>query len=441
MKNYKPDSLEYMLYAGRGKAILDLLGKDLSGYRNMILDYCTHRRAYDRQLEGSRADYLYPLIQKSGDSDFYCAEILKALNDADEMFDAEQLFDFSVLFFRDGYAKAGDAVIDKFNRQDTIKDFNSLVGAEHVVDIKGINGLIHVLDYVGSKPDLLDFHANTYLIHYAEDIFGEELICQSLGAARKENCNVNRFLDCISDSYTTSLVLDDIIRVNEGKSQISDRFGYIEGMTWEQIKQSDGHFPIRSWVESATDCEIEFAARDILLEQDPEKLAWYLQIFWKRAYPFHPAPLIQMLDSSNSKLSISAFNVLSQINHPDIRALFDRLIQNREWAASAIRLLVNNYQDGDHIIIEKLLEHETDVHKLDKMVFWVCNVFKCINVPESLRSLMLVYEKSPCSLCRYKSVKLMDALGQLPAWIIDECVYDADEDLRALAHERSDISI
>lgn len=426
-----------MLFAGRGKAIHDLLSKDLSQYRGMILNYCTHLRAYDRQLEGSRADYLYPLIQKSGDSDFYCAEILKALNDVDDTFDAEQLFDFAVLFFRDGYTEAGDAIIDKFNRQDTIKDFNSLVGAESIIDIKGIDGLIYVLDYIGSKPDFPNFFVDMYLIKHAEDIYGEELVRQALDATRKENPNVNRFLDSISDFYTTSLDLDDIIRVNEQKLRSSDRSDGLKNMTWEQIKQqSDYYRLIRQWAESASDSEIEYVANDIPKEKDPQRLANYLRVFWKRPFPLHPEPLIRLFDHPNLKVSNSALNALSQISHPDVRALFERLVKIRDESVSAIYLLMSNYQDGDHLIIEKLLEQETDVYRLDSMVFRTCDVFESIDIPESLRSLLLVYEKSPCSSCRCRAVELMDKFDQLPEWIIDECVYDANEDLRALANDR-----
>jgi hypothetical protein len=51
---------------------------------------------------------------------------------------------------------------------------------------------------------------------------------------------------------------------------------------------------------------------------------------------------------------------------------------------------------------------------------------------EAEGSLLLLYEKGPCSLCRYEFVKNLISIQRLPDWMRAECRYDASDQIRKL---------
>jgi hypothetical protein len=56
---------------------------------------------------------------------------------------------------------------------------------------------------------------------------------------------------------------------------------------------------------------------------------------------------------------------------------------------------------------------------------------------EAERSLLLLYENGPCSLCRHGAVEELIAIDRLPAWIREECQYDAYSETRKLVASKA----
>jgi hypothetical protein len=51
---------------------------------------------------------------------------------------------------------------------------------------------------------------------------------------------------------------------------------------------------------------------------------------------------------------------------------------------------------------------------------------------ETERTLLLLYENTPCALCRWRAVKHLIAMDRLPDSIRDECQYDTYSKTRTL---------
>ena len=429
-----PASIEHMLTVGRGGAIIFLLGTDTSPYREMILDHCLHDKAYDTQIEDSRACYLYPLIRRSPDRDFYRDAILQALRDADDESSVSQLFDFAVMFARDGDEGARFAIREKFDKHDLREIYP---GATSLIEIDGIDGLLHVLDYMGSDSDVTDRYNNAYhFIYHTEDRLGEEVTRKALADAYEKNANIRIYLASISEQYTPSSASDDIAKSHIQENLRKNQNEKISSMTWQEIRRSSNSEQMAMfWSRSASDDELVEAANDIIYEKDSLRLSRYLRIFTKRQFPLNPKILIDFINNSNSRVSNAALQALTLITNEDIRALFECLVQSPEWSDSAVGLLRSNYREGDHLIIEKLLEQENDVHQLHSLSCELLDVYKHNPDQNAAKSLLFVYENNPCSHCRLGSVEQMRALDQLPDWIVNECVYDAEESLRKMAQE------
>lgn len=430
--------MEYMLSAGRGRPIIEMLRSGIAGRRDIVLDQCLHNRAYDRQCEGSRADYLYPLFRGSEAEPLFRTCILQALLDTTDFLDAEQLFDFAVIFARDGDSEARRTIYDKFRRHDGVD--GPLDGARHIIELDGVDGLLAVAAEIGANERLIEHNdGSDYLVRVAEDAAGRAVVREALEKAQIGNRYVDSFLQSIADEYVPDLRLEDVSKRKRHTVAAEDRRARTRGMSWSQFRSTPRNAVLSTcWAKGAPDVEIERAAHGIIAEEDPGRLAWYLRIFWNRRFPLHPSHLVRLFDTHGFKVSNAVINALVQISHPEVRALFERLVGSRDWAPYAVDLLQSNYRDGDDQLIERLLLAENDPEHLHTLCGNVHDVCKANPVPEAARLLLLTYEKSPCSICRSKDVELLRERGELPAWMIEECAHDASERSRRIASGHTD---
>lgn len=431
-----------------GRAILFLMSKDLSQYRDLILDSCLYNHAYDHQCEETRAEYLYPLIKLSGKECFYRREILGALVHAKDSPDVEQLLDFAVLFARDSYEEAREALYEKLRRNDTD---HPLTGDDAVIELDGTRGLIFLLDLIGRDPLLLDrddplpmalvdcvtLSSNEILIESAEKKLGVEEVRLALQTAALANPNIAAALDHMPN-YSPDWTADDIVRRRE---EIRHEMVYhgiesAEDMAWEDVKCSASfQMLVFPWGRLAPDEELMKAAADLNPLDEPERLRSHLTVFRKRPFPLDPAPLIRLVDHPDDGVVIRALTALELIRHADVRALFYRLSEHPRWSERAIGLLRSNYQQGDCELIVKLLDKETDPDRLHIMCIDTMDVYKDNPRSEGMQPLLLAYEKNPCSTCRHTCVETIETIGDLPGWMVEECLHDAYSSTRELAAE------
>jgi hypothetical protein len=73
------DEFRRLLQLGHGRAILYARDQGVEAFRNVILDACLHCRAYDAQIEGTRASYMLDLLDLMPGKESYYDEVLNAL--------------------------------------------------------------------------------------------------------------------------------------------------------------------------------------------------------------------------------------------------------------------------------------------------------------------------------------------------------------------------
>src|SRR5437660_6676085 len=93
---------------GLGRAVLHLREHDSTPYREIILDACLHNKAYDPQIEGSRAEYVVDLMRSSGNLSFYAQEVIRSLTEEVNDWDTPHRFRIARLLAQSG---------DQFARQ------------------------------------------------------------------------------------------------------------------------------------------------------------------------------------------------------------------------------------------------------------------------------------------------------------------------------------
>jgi hypothetical protein len=410
------------LKLGLGRVILHLQKYPAAPHRESILHACLHSLAYDTQIEGNRAEYMFDIIELTGEAEFYRQHILAALADSGDDWDASQLFDLARRFAQRGDAAARQAMYDKFLANCRRGDDT---GAEQLIFLDGIPGFLFAAEQIGKM--LLDTDSSwkySYLLDLLKDMSGEDarLAVEQVGA---DNAQVKAYMDSIAEVQAK--------REKWGDTRLSPA-----STTYDQLKQliiENGEWPNISttrWGELATDTDLAQAASDLLLETDPRRLRGYLRIFWRRMYPLDVEPLIELARHQEMKIAAPAMRTLQIIPHPMIRTFaLDLIATLSDRIGWAPELLVKNYQEGDHLILERLMTVpliEDNYQQLGRGIMDFCEAHPN---PESEERLMLMlYEHDPCSHCREGIVERLLAIGRLPTWMAEECRYDVNLDIR-----------
>src|SRR5437016_14115856 len=95
---------------GLGRAVLHVDEYLPSPYVDIILEACLHAKAYDRQIEESRAEYMLAIVRRTGDPSFYKNKVIEALCDEADEWDALQRFQMARLLAQDGDRRARHAM-------------------------------------------------------------------------------------------------------------------------------------------------------------------------------------------------------------------------------------------------------------------------------------------------------------------------------------------
>ena len=176
--------LQELLHSGFGRAHVYARENDVSEFRDTLLDACLHCHGVDPQCEGTRAAYMFDLVDLLPDRQFYCDEVLKALPGSADDWDAAQRFHFAKHMSLDGDERAKQVMYESFEPGPR-KGVNI---ALNFVQMDGLKGLLFAVGKVGallmSKQDVDDV---SWLWSHAAEVCGEREVTAALSAAGATN--------------------------------------------------------------------------------------------------------------------------------------------------------------------------------------------------------------------------------------------------------------
>jgi hypothetical protein len=414
-------------------------------YRDVILHACLHDMSYSPPVEFDRVAYLWEIIQLTGEVSFYEEQILAALPEATDVFDVEQLLEFAALFAKQGNNDARQLLYARF--AEILAETGNGVGVETIVNLDGLDGFLYVADQFGPLISSKKYSDAAYhALLTAEAKFGKEEIELALRRASDSNSRIALYYEDMLEHRKKreekAKERDrNIVRVYDPLQQKRIEVNAAT-LTYSQIKDwivtKGGKVPaplLYRWSEHAGDEALEQAALDLITEQNPDHILSYLRIFFERRFPLEPDRLIELAQGSDGIVAHWAFNALYHVNHPSVRALALKVLEEGRLRDKAVDLLINNYQDGDEAIIEQAIGESEDEEEIHGLGFATRELFEKHSSKDAVESLLLLYEKGPCSSCREKTVDLMLWLDVLPEWVREECRYDANFDIRALVEQ------
>ncbi|MBZ5727894.1 MAG: hypothetical protein LAP87_23235 [Acidobacteriia bacterium] len=410
-----------VLRLGLGRAILYARLHDLREFREVILDACLHCYSYDIQCEGTRGMYMYDLVGCLPDKNFYYAEVLKSLAGSGDDWDAAQRFHFAACLAFDGNEVARQAMYASYAPGPRMGE---LIGIDFL-KMDGIKGLLFVAEKIGAllmvKPEEVD---EGYLLSQSLEICGEQSTWDALRDAGATNSAIEKYRLFAADS-------------SRHPTGAPYRPPEVPSLKYQQLLNdlpTNKPYLLWKWGERASDEELELAAKGLLAAKDSKHQLAHLRIFARRRFPLDVNALLALAEIEQDRVGFAAVKALTNVSHPAVRALAFRMNDTRaRWRGSAVDLVAQNYEDGDHRIILRWFQEEEDretLHSLgmDLIDFWERHPDEETEVP-MMRSL---YEKGPCSVCRKRAVTRLSERGALTDQLRAECAWDANSEIRDL---------
>ncbi len=419
------DQFRTALKKGLGRALLHVREYGDAELGEDILDACLHNHAYDPQVEGNRVKWLLSILNLTPNKEFYRRRIIESLEPAEAYWDMDQLFDFSLVFAEQGYEPARRELYRKFDRQQFKETW---LGGAQIVALDGMAGLFHVLrvrgqSMAGNPEDCED----DLFLRMVGETLGEEKVRAALTEQTQTNPDIRTYLDRVK-------------QCEEKRDSMPPASPPTVEDILAEIEAANRQYPgaLASFGRKFTDAEgINRLFAGLLAETRRDQLLHYLWFFRRRTVPRLDPHLFDLAGSKDKELQKAVINVLSNMRDPAVRSLAVNLLAEMPSSVfqDALGLLIENYQPGDHQLIEPVLPEIPDAGLVHGMGFDILNIAEKNPLPELARCLLWLYEHTPCSNCRAHSVENLIELNQLPNEVRQECLSDCSERIRELAEK------
>lgn len=180
---------------------------------------------------------------------------------------------------------------------------------------------------------------------------------------------------------------------------------------------------------NATPERVEEACQRYLRSVTAEEKAEALDAFRRYPYPEDPSPILADAESDHEALHGCAWLALRHIRHTAVREFALQHLYDEEVAFS---VFVANYEPKDEALLTKRLlapevdfESNTTWHR-DQMAVLLMDM-----PPKD--AIRYIFNTSYCSCCRFHALQEMGRRRMLTPAMLEECQYDANDDIRAYA--------
>lgn len=464
------------MQCGLGRCVQELHNTDdLEKYREIILWGCTHKLSFDAQCEGTRAWYLYSMVQCYADKAPF---IEAAISCGEKQMTKDgwlfmQCIEFLSFFAMDGNERAYNALRSYYEqlyqillRKRKRTKYGTMPERDNFEEL-----CIIIVNLCDTKEGCLDAY-----LEIVEDI-GYLISNRSL-------FGTDDFFWFQSD-YESEFGKKRLYRALEKRAETSAAvWEYVLRLQAENEKENyqtvDKKHP-----QPAEDIYIQLVSGRVLGRDIPILSAWMLsrkgekqELFKLSDYYEKEANLevrtnllhllansrcADVLDaacviadskSENEEMKKYAFQALSYMRDEGVREYALELLKDWKqyfnirdlyhdtaYFEDIIGMLANNYQKEDYECLVSIVKQipvtyygEINWHSV---YFSVLNIFErkvVKNPPKEL--LVYMYEHGLCSCCREHFLREMSRRRMLTKDILKECLYDSNEDIRKYAEKK-----
>lgn len=412
------------LSCGFGRVVLFLRENDATAFREAILDSCLHHHAFDRQAEDYRTEYLFDIMQATNEPEFYAAHIRQALGTDSEDYSYGQLYELAAQLARNGDDEARRVMYDRFRHHAAHHD---TTGADDLVTLDGLDGYLFVAEQWQRHPLPEEDHwEEAWLLERLKEQIGQEEARQALKRAAQERPELAAYLTEVEQKRTRRHEWRD-----SRKPLPVPTYDDVQGLIGDP-KQTTRWPKWRSWARRLDDDTLARLAQDLLAETDRVPLLKRLHPFRERIFPLPIDRLLDLARGRDEDVSEAAQRALGNLTDPRVRVLALELWEAETPPLGVLDLLRNNFAPGDYARVERMVSGDMPAEEYHSLGIMTRKLIEANPAPEAIPTLLALYERGRCTLCRCSSVELLLSLGPLPPWVRAEGRYDADSETRSL---------
>lgn len=403
---------------GRGCCI-QAVRRDPERYRSEVLWACRNEIAFDAQCEGSRAWYVYQMIDCYEDKTPFLNTLITALERSRSSgeWKTRYLGEVLVHFMLDGHKEAEEALWRKYEQLYAILRSKKRQPRRYFAERDDFAALCIDL---GERREAM--------VKIAEDI----------GRLYREHSFYNGwFFDWLYAQNGTRF-LKTLEKKAEKSENIAAYLRESKRVEAEELQNRENRRPSpiaegKRLKQASREEQLKYMER-YLREQEPEERTQALWVFTRCPYPGDISPVVADMESEDPHLRVVARLVMENLPSPQLRQLaLDNLDADPDtW----FPVVVRNYREGDAAFITSYVKNtptdrecNTPWHGLHldvlKMQEWG------LKAPGEL--LVHIYETSYCPNCRQEALEQMGKRRMLTEEILEECLYDSLDKVRTYA--------
>lgn len=403
---------------GTGEAHLIMKDNSKVDFSSDIINAALTNLSYDNQSEGSRANYVYDLIELSNQKGKIKDAVLKGLaTERKDSWALDQLFEITALFAKQGDKEAKKEIYKRFHKK--IIKGSEWVGQDAIIEVDGLNGLKYVAETKGKiDPDGWE---DSITVESFQEKNPAIKVYDELKKLAKDSPNIKTFLDTI-------------LKYKNSKPKWERTKSNYEIVT-ERI-HSKAIVPLPpAGAKDLTKLDIKKLADDFLKETNRLRKEKYMRVFDRVKFPYDYKPILDVAKgkySGKDRLIEYAVNALRYFNGKNIRNFALAQIPKATRPDIYTNLLIANYKNGDSKLLQALIDQTNNEHKIHALVFSYVEIYRKNRTKDCKAPLVALYDKLTCGLHRADIVKIMIENGVLPARIKAEIKFDSYDEIRKL---------
>jgi hypothetical protein len=414
----------------------------LDGVEESFIDACLHARSYDPQCEGGRAEWLFDILTGPRVSGELARTLVDRLGEpSPDHWDTTQRTYLARELARRGFDAARSYLYSCLRREEDSAD---VTGVEDIIALDGADGLIHVATRLGEMlRDDPSFWSDDRALKHFDETRGEGAARRILDAAAAHSGPIAVYLRHIDareppeqEANRAYVDLADVRFKPGAANKHVDRMRSISAeAVIHDIETEDPGVNLYwfwGWSRNADDESLGRVFEAMLHQAHPGRLVKYLRVFSRRPLAAFDPRMLPFADHPDLEVRRLAHVALSNYAHAEVRSLALRKIAMGQSSEKIIPLLAKNYRTGDAHLIERVLMTPPDREELHSLVSDLAEVIRANPVSELSRTMLFVYEESPCSLCRHEAVKALRHCASAPSWLLEEGRHDASDEIREL---------
>ncbi|MEM9365623.1 MAG: hypothetical protein AAGD07_06465 [Planctomycetota bacterium] len=383
---------------------------------------CVQDLRYDQQCEDSRFNWLWSILG-AGDALERCEPaIWEALTHLTDERSADQLCKLAMMYALSGRERFRKRLFDLVAKKHVEDDLT--LGENELIRVAGLDGLVTAVEKRGERLQYQPWDWDDgLLMRDSIEQFGESVVLDFLQT---------------DGSRLTRLFIDQWRFHRQREETELTKASHRERMrshsladVLEAAQSDDRCFWLRGWGMHADQPDVDEVLRQIEGSDDPAVQQRLLKVFLRRKLPWISGKLFELCRSEDEQTAFFASRALEGNRDSSIRAFALECLDDGE-VDRGIDLLASNFSSGDEtLVLERveIPECPDDRHS----ILMSCRMFLEANEEADAHLLAeMIYEHTPCSLCRTSGVKLLMRQKQVPEWMLEEVRFDCDEGTRQL---------